>query len=58
MNEPTAETRPTTFRLDSDVREMLDAFCAETRRTRNSAVNYLLLQALRTPRADAGLELR
>lgn len=36
----------TTFRVDADVLARLDAYAARTRRSRNSAVNYLLLVAL------------
>ena len=58
MNSPSAESKPTTFRLDPDVRQLLDTFCTENRRTLNSAVNYLLAQALRTPPTGEKLELR
>jgi hypothetical protein len=59
MREATNKSGVTTFRLDPDVREMLEAFCAENRRSMNSAVNYLLAQALRTvPAGDDKLELR
>lgn len=36
----------TTFRVDPDVLDRLDAYAARTRRSRNSAVNYLLVVAL------------
>jgi len=49
MNDTEArEPKPTTFRLDPDVRELLDTFCTTNRRTMNSAVNYLLAHALAT----------
>jgi predicted transcriptional regulator len=38
--------RVTTFRIDPDVLERLDGYAARTRRSRNSAVNYLLEIAL------------
>lgn len=40
----TAADQPkvTTFRVDADVLARLDAYAARTRRSRNSAVNYLL----------------
>jgi hypothetical protein len=43
-----AEQQPkvTTFRVDTDVLALLDAYAARTRRSRNSAVNYLLQVAL------------
>jgi len=43
----TSEHRePTSVRLDPDVRERLEAFCRDTRRSRNNAINYLLANAL------------
>jgi predicted transcriptional regulator len=39
-------TKVTTFRVDPDVLDRLDAYAARTRRSRNSAVNYLLVVAL------------
>jgi hypothetical protein len=36
----------TTFRVDADVLARLDAYAARTRRSRNSAVNYLLVVGL------------
>lgn len=41
-----SEPRPTTLRLDADIRERLDAYCAAERRTLNGAVNYLLMRGL------------
>lgn len=36
----------TTFRVDPDVLACLDLYATRTRRSRNSAVNYLLMGAL------------
>jgi predicted transcriptional regulator len=36
------QPKVTTFRIDTDVLARLDAYAAQTRRSRNSAVNYLL----------------
>jgi hypothetical protein len=36
------QPKVTTFRVDADVLARLDAYAAQTRRSRNSAVNYLL----------------
>lgn len=36
------QPKVTTFRVDADVLALLDAYAARTRRSRNSAVNYLL----------------
>jgi predicted transcriptional regulator len=36
------QPKVTTFRIDADVLARLDAYAAQTRRSRNSAVNYLL----------------
>jgi predicted transcriptional regulator len=38
--------RVTTFRVDRDVLCRLDVYAVRTRRSRNSAVNYLLMVAL------------
>lgn len=38
--------RVTTFRVDRDVLNRLDVYAVRTRRSRNSAVNYLLMVAL------------
>ncbi len=40
------QPKVTTFRVDADVLARLDAYAARTRRSRNSAVNYLLQVAL------------
>lgn len=49
MNETAApEAKPTTVRLDPDIRALLNSFCSHNRRTLNSAINYLLDQALRS----------
>lgn len=42
----TDQPKVTTFRVDADVLARLDAYAARTRRSRNSAVNYLLQVAL------------
>jgi hypothetical protein len=51
MTEPTRD-RPkvTTVRLEPEVRAALDTYMKETRRSLNSAVNYLIAQALRADR--------
>lgn len=36
------QPKVTTFRVDADVLARLDTYAAQTRRSRNSAVNYLL----------------
>lgn len=46
MSADTPTPKVTTFRVDPDVLDRLDAYAARTRRSRNSAVNYLLLVAL------------
>ena len=48
MRRMTTADQPkvTTFRVDADVLARLDAYAARTRRSRNSAVNYLLQVAL------------
>ncbi len=46
MSEDAPTPKVTTFRVDPDVLDRLDAYAARTRRSRNSAVNYLLLVAL------------
>lgn len=61
MNDTeTPEPKATTFRLDPDVRALLDTFCNTNRRTMNSAVNYLLANALveHSPDSDLDLHLR
>lgn len=40
------QPKVTTFRVDADVLARLDAYATRTRRSRNSAVNYLLQVAL------------
>lgn len=42
MNSLAPQPKVTTFRVDPDVLARLDAYAARTRRSRNSAVNYLL----------------
>lgn len=37
---------PTTFRLDDDVRVLLENYARDTRRTLNAAINYLLPRAI------------
>jgi predicted transcriptional regulator len=46
MSADAPTPKVTTFRVDPDVLDRLDAYAARTRRSRNSAVNYLLLVAL------------
>lgn len=41
-----AEPKATTLRLDADIREALDGYCAAERRTLNGAVNYLIMRGL------------
>jgi predicted transcriptional regulator len=42
MTTDQPQPKVTTFRVDADVLARLDAYAARTRRSRNSAVNYLL----------------
>lgn len=46
MSADAPTPKVTTFRVDPDVLDRLDAYAARTRRSRNSAVNYLLMVAL------------
>ncbi len=46
MIDATRAPRVTTFRVDLDILDRLDAYAARTRRSRNGAVNYLLDIAL------------
>jgi hypothetical protein len=45
MSSP-RRTRNTTIRFDEDVRLALDEYCQRSRRPLNSAVNYLITEAL------------
>lgn len=46
IDSDTPAPKVTTFRVDSDVLTRLDLYATRTRRSRNSAVNYLLMGAL------------